>query len=455
MIKIKLVVPRKGYITDAFERFEEFNKLEASENDDNGSVKFVLEEVVEDADKIGKLKLDADVIISRGLITKLLKESNEFIPIVDIPVQGIDLIRSLHDCKARFGSKKVAVIGALNMIYGVENLSDIVDLPIQSYILNDIESSVSLVDLAASDGCEVVLSGLSTCKYAEEIGLGAILVDTGKESFRQALIEAKRVALVSRREQEKTKRYQTILNYAYEGVIAIDLKGQISVFNTAAQEILSIAKGSLIGNSIYDIIKPGKFRNMLLSDDEYEKDTVAYQSIQLSVKKVGIFLKGKKVGDMVAFQDVTRIQEMEGKFFRKLHSRGHVAKYTFDDILYRSSEIKRTIETAQRYSEVDSNILIIGETGTGKEIFAQSIHNHSNRKNNPFVAINCAALPENLLESELFGYAEGAFTGAMKGGKQGFFELAHRGTIFLDEIGEISPKMQSRLLRVLQNHAHR
>lgn len=119
MIKIKLVVPRKGYITDAFGRFEEFNKLEESENNDNGSVKFVLEEVVEDADKIGKLKLDADVIISRGLITKLLKECNEFIPIVDIPVQGIDLIRSLHDCKARFGSKKVAVIGALNMIYGV------------------------------------------------------------------------------------------------------------------------------------------------------------------------------------------------------------------------------------------------------------------------------------------------------------------------------------------------
>lgn len=153
---------------------------------------------------------------------------------------------------------------------------------------------------------------------------------------------------------------------------------------------------------------------------------------------------------MVAFQDVTRIQEMEGKFYRKIHLRGHVAKYTFDDILFQSSEIKRTIETAQRYSEVDSNILIIGETGTGKEIFAQSIHNHSNRKNNPFVAINCAALPENLLESELFGYAEGAFTGAMKGGKQGFFELAHRGTIFLDEIGEISPKMQSRSLRVLQ-----
>lgn len=102
------------------------------------------------------------------------------------------------------------------------------------------------------------------------------------------------------------------------------------------------------------------------------------------------------------------------------------------------------------YSYSDSNILIYGETGTGKELFAQSIHNSSPRKNHPFVAINCSALPENLLESELFGYVEGAFTGASKGGKMGFFELAHKGTIFLDEIGDVSPNLQSRLLRVLQ-----
>lgn len=450
LIKIKLVVPRKGYIKEAFERFEEFNRLEEIENKQEESIEFALEEVVVAADKIAELELDADVIISRGLMTKLLKEHNEFMPIVDIPVQGIDLIRCLSDCKARFGRKKVAVIGALNMIYGVENLADIVDLPIQSYILEDIEKSASLVDLAAREGCEIVVSGLSTTNHAKEIGLGTAIVETGKESFRQALIEAKRLALVSLREQEKAQRYQTILNYAYEGVVAIDLKGKVSVFNTAAREILSISEDSLVGQSIYEILKRGKFRDLLLSDGDYREEIVSYQSIQLSVKKVGTFLKGKKVGNMVAFQDVTGIQEMEEKIRKKIHSRGHVAKYTFADILFCSDVIDKTIETAKRYSEVDSNILIIGETGTGKEIFAQSTHNHSKRKSHPFVAINCAALPEDLLESELFGYAEGAFTGAMKGGKQGFFELAHRGTIFLDEIGEISSKLQSRLLRVLQ-----
>lgn len=449
LINIKLIVPRKGYIKHAMKRFEEFIYQEAKDAPEE-NIAFQLEEVVIPTDKIHQAKVDADVIISRGLVTKLLKEHNESIPIVDIPVQGIDLIRSLVECKERFGRKKVAVVGAANMIYGVENLESIIDLPIQKYILNDITASNRTVDEAVSDGCEIVLSGLNTNKYAERIGLQTMLIETGKESFRQALVEAKRLAIVSRIEQEKAKRYQTILDHAYEGVIAVDLKKRVSVFNSSAQKILSIYDKSLIGAPATVILNKGKLLELLISQNDFQEEIVSYGTIQLSVKKAGIFLKGKKTGDMVAFQDVTGIQEMEGKIRKKIHSRGHIAKYSFCDIVFESELIKQTIETAKLYSEADSNILIVGETGTGKEMFAQSIHNNSDRKNNPFVAINCAALPESLLESELFGYAEGAFTGAMKGGKQGFFELAHRGTLFLDEIGEISPNLQSRLLRVLQ-----
>jgi propionate catabolism operon transcriptional regulator len=137
---------------------------------------------------------------------------------------------------------------------------------------------------------------------------------------------------------------------------------------------------------------------------------------------------------------------------RKIRSRGHVAKYTFDDILGKSAKIKSAIEKARRFGSVDATVLIYGETGVGKEFFAHAIHNVSPRKDGPFIAVNCAAVPENLLESELFGYAEGAFTGAKKGGKRGFFEMANQGTIFLDEISEMSDKLQTRLLRVLQEY---
>ncbi|MDF2524469.1 MAG: sigma54 specific transcriptional regulator, Fis family, partial [Clostridiales bacterium] len=158
-------------------------------------------------------------------------------------------------------------------------------------------------------------------------------------------------------------------------------------------------------------------------------------------------------GNVVTFQDITKIQEAEGKIRNKIYLRGHIAKYTFDDVMGKSQKIKDVIGMAKHFASVSSNILISGETGTGKELFAQSIHNASDRKNGPFVAVNCAALPENLLESELFGYVEGAFTGAAKSGKLGMFELAHKGTIFLDEVSELPPKLQGRLLRVIQERS--
>jgi len=155
-------------------------------------------------------------------------------------------------------------------------------------------------------------------------------------------------------------------------------------------------------------------------------------------------------GAVVTFQSVNRVQELENRIRRKIFLKGHTSKYRFRDILGASPSLKQAIRMAEKYSRVDANVLITGETGTGKELFAHSIHAESPRAEGPFVAVNCAALPEPLLESELFGYAEGAFTGAMRGGKVGLFELAHRGTIFLDEIGELPLSFQAKLLRVLQ-----
>ncbi|MGE4284796.1 MAG: sigma-54 interaction domain-containing protein, partial [Clostridia bacterium] len=262
--------------------------------------------------------------------------------------------------------------------------------------------------------------------------------------------EAKRVANISRREQERTLRFKTILDYAYEGVIAIDERNVISVFNSLAEKVFGVPAQKVIGRCLDEVLPKSRFREMINTQKEYIGEIVKQNEVQLAVNRVPIVLKGEKVGAVVTFQDITRIQEIEGKIREKIYTRGHIAKHTFDDIIGESSKIKEVIKMSKRFSEVDSNVLIIGETGTGKELFAQSVHNYSPRKQGPFVAVNCAALPENLLESELFGYVEGAFTGAAKGGKPGLFELAHRGTIFLDEISEISLKLQGRLLRVIQ-----
>ncbi|MDD4569812.1 MAG: sigma 54-interacting transcriptional regulator [Tepidanaerobacteraceae bacterium] len=153
---------------------------------------------------------------------------------------------------------------------------------------------------------------------------------------------------------------------------------------------------------------------------------------------------------LITLKEMNRIKNIDEEYRKHQKHRGHTAKYTFADIVYKSSAMNDLIEKAAKIAKTNSAILIIGESGTGKELLAQSIHNASNRKNAPFIAINCAALSETLLESELFGYEEGAFTGARKGGKKGLFEMADRGTIFLDEIGDAPLSIQTKLLRVLQ-----
>ena len=181
-----------------------------------------------------------------------------------------------------------------------------------------------------------------------------------------------------------------------------------------------------------------------------EQLAVRFFNIDFLTADQKIEIVDQAVGYIFKFNTEKELKEVEQDLSKQLAKRGMVAKYRFDDILYESDIMAKNIMLAKKVALTDYTVLINGESGTGKELFAQSIHNFSNRKEKPFVAINCAALPESLLESELFGYEKGAFTGASANGKQGLFEQANHGTIFLDEIGDMSLPLQARLLRVLQ-----
>ena len=449
MIKMTAVVPYKD-LGDLFEEIFKVHEEYIPKPEVPGD-EYELEVVVAtNAAEVSNLKLDSDVIMARGGTAYKLRDVNYFIPLVEIPVTAHDLTRALYESKTKFGQKKIAVIGAINMIMGVENLSDILNLEIQPYIYFETSEIRSLVDQAAQDGAAVVIGGVYTCIYAKDLGLETIFLKTGREAVWYALAEAKRVAGISRREQGKALLFKTILDHAYEGVIAVDEKNMISVFNASAEKTLNINAQNVVGRKSEELMSSDLKKILEIGDEESIGELIRYNETNLAVNIIPILLKSQRIGTVFTFQDVTKIQEMETKIRKKIYYRGHVAKHTFGDIIGKSKKIAQVIQTAKRFSKVDSNILLIGETGTGKELFAQSVHNFSHRKKGPFVAVNCAALPESLLESELFGYAEGAFTGAAKGGKQGLFELAHTGTIFLDEISEISPKLQGRLLRVLQ-----
>ena len=172
--------------------------------------------------------------------------------------------------------------------------------------------------------------------------------------------------------------------------------------------------------------------------------------IRIITNRVPIVYGQQIEGVVATFQDVGYIETATEAIRRSQYRKGFRARVQFKDIVYGSPRMGEVLDRAARFARSDLAVLISGESGVGKELIAQSVHNESPRRAGPFVAVNCAALTESLLESELFGYEEGSFTGARRGGKEGLFELAHRGTIFLDEIGEITPPLQARLLRVLQ-----
>lgn len=391
-----------------------------------------------------------DVIIARGVTASALKRLYPDTPFVDLPITGFDIVKAIHHCKQQFHSRKIAVIGSGTMIYDVESLADALEVEVCCFAVEQEEDATRLIREIRQEEFEAVISGAMTVEIATRQNVNVVLIESGQEAIIRAVEEAVRIAKVAKQNQTVTERIKAIMDFAYEGIVAVDETGQITVFNRTAEKLANIQAKTALGKHIRTILpQTGLLRVLATGQAElgYLQDL---NGVMVAKNRIPVKVKDKVVGAVATFQNVVELQELEGRIREKIYRKGLVAKYSFPDIIGSSRILQATIDMTRKFSEVDSNILLIGETGTGKELLAQSCHNNSQRRSGPFLAVNCAALTENLLESELFGYVEGAFTGAAKGGKPGVFELAHRGTIFLDEVSEIPLKLQGRLLRVLQ-----
>lgn len=239
--------------------------------------------------------------------------------------------------------------------------------------------------------------------------------------------------------------------YLYDSqsaLLLVNNDGEIIYCNRKAGEFLGASGNKADGYNI-DCLD-GELLKIIEGEDDVLKKAVAIGGRNYILDKVSLKISSMQIGYYVTLQDEVNIKDMEISLNKKLIEKGFFARHTFNDIKRNSDMMSESVELAKKAALTEYTILICGESGTGKELFAQAIHNYSDRKDMPFIGVNCAAIPESLLESELFGYAEGAFTGASKKGKIGYFEQANKGTIFLDEIGDVSPKLQARLLRVLQ-----
>jgi len=389
-----------------------------------------------------------DVIISRGATAARI-QGQVNIPVVSIQVTAVDIMQALKQVSAYQGH--VAVIGFPGIVYECEKVGELMGIPIQDIPVNrQLESYDDAIKKAIQDGANVVIGDNRAASVADELGIRGIRIGSAKNAIYKAIKEAEAIALVRRKEAERANLLGTIIESSTDGIIAIDQNAKVTIFNPVAAEVFKTDVEQVAGKDLTKMNIDKELAEVLHTGVPQVAEIKKMGNKTLAIKRIPIKVNDEVVGAVASFQDVTQLQMFEQVIRQKLHNKGFVAKATLDNFIGSSLIIQQLKEQARKFAVTDSTILITGESGCGKEMLAQSIHNLSKRKMGPFVAVNCGAIPENLLESELFGYEQGAFTGAKKGGKAGLFELAHGGTLFLDEIGEMPMALQSRLLRVLQ-----
>ncbi|MFE0503931.1 sigma-54 interaction domain-containing protein [Peribacillus butanolivorans] len=255
--------------------------------------------------------------------------------------------------------------------------------------------------------------------------------------------------------------FKDIIEFAYDGLVMVDTEGQVQMLSHAYADFLGVDQESSIGKHVTEIIENTRMHLVAKTGKQEVAELQKIKDNYIIATRSPILKQGKivgavgkilfkNVGQFTALSKRVNLLEIELKKYKGDFRERNKASYTFDHIMGKSPALMEVKVQARIAAKSDSNVLILGESGTGKELFAHSIHNESRRAMGVFVKVNCAAIPAELLESELFGYEEGSFTGAKKGGKAGKFEAADGGTIFLDEIGELPLHMQVKLLRVLQ-----
>ena len=414
----------------------------------------IIEAVLEDAVKavLGVIKTeDVEVVVSRGATaTALMNFTN--IPVITAEADEFDVLKALLEAK-KICKENIAFLGSfyLHSGHNFEDFEEILGTSIRQYTFKDFSELKTRIGDACKDGVKVLVTGSELAiELAEEMGIKGVIIKSSHRAIVQAIERANEVIRIRKIDRKYTQRLHTLMSNVKEAILILDEKEHIMFINDEARNILKIKKDvSIINRAIRDT-------DNVWFDKVYEDGSPCFDILkeldhtQVIINRVHVKTGKEYFGCVITLQELQRLQHLEQKTRKKLYQKGLIARFSFGDIIGKSDALLDAIEMAKKFGETNSTIVLYGESGTGKEMFAQSIHQVSPRRKGPFVAVNCAALPENLLESELFGYEEGAFTGAKKGGKAGLFELAHGGTIFLDEIGKIPLSLQGRLLRVLQ-----
>ncbi len=390
-----------------------------------------------------------DCIVAGGSNADFCKRQFD-IPVVEIRISAYDYLQAIH--RARKLGKSIAVVvleeNGHQDFQTIERLSG-VKLTVVSYSTGD-----DLDQAIARCGADVIIGAGHAVEIGRRMGKETVLIYPGVETVKTAILEANKLVKEMWRERSRSQLTDALIRYTPNSIVITDEAGRIAAFNSGAERAYGVQAHSVKGLPVGQALADCTLDQVQSSGIDRENSIQTVGGKMYLQKQICIRHDDQVTGAIEILEELSQIRYAEHKYNveqeQKNKRKQFSARTQFDHIVGSSRILQETIAEAKLFSQSEASILLMGETGTGKELFAQSIHNHSHRKRGPFVAINCAALPESLLESELFGYEEGAFTGSKRGGKMGIFELADGGTIFLDEIGEVSLPLQARLLRALQ-----
>ncbi len=414
--------------------------------------------LLDECETIDVRNLDLVVSSSKLIENSIKAKINQEVPIVSVK-RTID-VSNISELIGLDTGEKVLLVSNLPSIAN-ETIRLLKELGIEHIDFTPYYPGcdVDILDVAVTaGGSHLVPSGV---KRVIDIGLRIIDISSIIEIFLKLDLPTDGLHILSARynkEMIRLNKYHSEINkmlkatfeVTNDGIVALDMNGDIFFCNNKFIDLLGYKNSQFISKNISEIIKDKNIIDIILDLKHRNSEIININNRELMLNKTLLYQGEHLRGHVVGIQEVVHIQNLEKEVRKRLVNKGFVARYDFEDLIGNSEKLQNKIAVSKKIAHSDLTVLIQGEDGTGKEIFANGIHKASKRKKEPFVAVNMAALSESLAESELFGYEEGSFTGASKGGKPGFFEQADKGTIFIDEIGDTSPKIQMSLLRVLQ-----
>ena len=409
-------------------------------------------------------RLPIDALVGAGASGARLREALD-LPLALVEVRGLDLLHSLHQARqlaatsqassqVSSGGSAAALIGLVSFeepAPEMARLDALLGMGLAQFAYHGPEDAAACVQQLQAAGVGAVVAPGLIADLAEQAGIPSVLLYSDA-AVRQAFTDAMLLARQRSAERDRHARLETVLDQLQDGVVAVDEQGCIRALNPRMAQLLGASREALYGR-LLDQVAPSLNVARALSVDA--GDDAGEEVVQLAMRTL-VVRRGPMVenalltGALLVCRDPAQIQRADRSLRADRNQRGAGVRWRIEDYRGASALAQRVRAMARHYAAVDATVLIQGESGTGKEVVAQGIHRASRRAAQPFLAVNCAALSESLLESELFGYEEGAFTGARRGGRVGLIESAHTGTLFLDEIGDMPLALQSRLLRVLQ-----